>query len=172
MAKFTDFPKSQPIEISILNIFNRIEFTGLKVSADLNVALMNDGSNEGLMSIGHKKRSSNGFSRGFPGPEGSLEEQASTPNEVTLVELKARRHLGSKRNFDIHATSSDLESKVDLLIDGVAHCFPDEDLYFTTDQEIYPRVEIDLKMTRIVTGITIFFRADALAPEINGNEGI
>ena len=59
LAKFTDFPKSQPIEISILNIFNRIEFTGLKVSADLNVALMNDGSNEGLMSIGHKKRSSN-----------------------------------------------------------------------------------------------------------------
>ena len=143
---------------------------GLRVSADTDVALMNDGSNEGWMSIGHKKRSSNGFTRGFPGPEGSLEEDDSAPNEVTLVELKVKRHLGSMRNFDVHVPSNDLENRADLLIDGVAHCFPEEDLYFTTNQETYPRVEIDLKMTRIIKGVTIFLRVDALAPELNGTK--
>ena len=149
---------------------NRVEFNGLRVSADTDISLLNDGSNEGFMSIGHKSRSSNEFTRGFLGPEGSIEEDDYMPNEVTLVELKAKRYLGSKRNIGVRDLSNDSKNKVELIIDGIAHCFPDEDLYFVTNQEIYPRVEIDLKMIRIVKGVKIFLRADALAPDLNGKD--
>ena len=46
---------------------------GLLSSTDEDVALINDGSNEGWMSIGHKQRSWQNFPIGFPGPEGSYE---------------------------------------------------------------------------------------------------
>jgi hypothetical protein len=51
----------------------RNTFIGLLSSANKDVALINDGSNEGWMSIGQKQRFLQNFSIGFPGPEGSYE---------------------------------------------------------------------------------------------------
>jgi hypothetical protein len=51
----------------------RSTFIGLLSSADKNVTLVNDGSSEGWMSIGHKQRLWQNFQIGFPGPEGSYE---------------------------------------------------------------------------------------------------
>ena len=142
---------------------------GLRISADTDITLINDGSDEGWMSIGHKKRLSHGFTRGFPGPKGSIELDQNVEGEVTLVELKAKRHLQTKRKFDVIDTSlGHAENKASLLNDGVVQCFPDEDLYFTTEVESYPRIEIDLKSSRVVKGAIIYLRVDALAPDFNG----
>jgi hypothetical protein len=88
--------------------------------------------------------------------------------EVTLVELKAKRHLKATRKFDVSYPSNIAENRINLLNDGVTQCFPDNELYFTTVQEQYPMIEIDLKMTRIVKGVIIYLRVDALAPELGG----
>ena len=50
------------------------------------------------------------------------------------------------------------------MIDGAVQCYPDNELYFTTEEEAYPRIEIDLKQNRIVMGITVYFRDDANKP--------
>ena len=55
-------------------------------------------------------------------------------------------------------------TKASLLIDGAVQCYPDNELYFTTDEEAYPRIEIDLKENRIVLGITVYFRDDVNKP--------
>ena len=85
-----------------------------------------------------------------------------------MVELKAKRHLKAIRKFEVSFPSNIAENRVNLLNDGVAQCFPDNELYFTTVQEQYPMIEIDLKMTRIVRGVIIYLRDDALAPELDG----
>ena len=85
-----------------------------------------------------------------------------------MVELKAKRHLKAIRKFEVSVPSNIAENRVNLLNDGVAQCYPDNELYFTTVQEQYPMIEIDLKMTRIVKGVVIYLRVDALAPELDG----
>jgi hypothetical protein len=76
--------------------------------------------------------------------------------------------LKAIRKFEVSVPSNIAENRVNLLNDGVAQCYPDNELYFTTVQEQYPMIEIDLKMTRIVKGVIIYLRDDALAPELDG----
>ena len=63
--------------------------------------------------------------------------------------------------------SSGSEENIHLLFDGVVQCFPNEDLYFSTEKEYMPRIEIDLAEPRIVLGVTIYFRDDIIKPHVN-----
>ena len=63
--------------------------------------------------------------------------------------------------------SSGSEENIHLLFDGVVQCFPNEDLYFSTEKEYMPRIEIDLSEPRIVLGVTIYFRDDIIKPHVN-----
>ena len=63
--------------------------------------------------------------------------------------------------------SSGSEEKAQLLFDGVVQCYPNEDLYFSTETESIPRIEIDLTEPRIVLGVTIYFRDDISKPHVN-----
>ena len=63
--------------------------------------------------------------------------------------------------------SSGSEEKIHLLFDGVVQCYPNENLYFSTETESMPRIEIDLTEPRIVLGVTIYFRDDIIKPHVN-----
>ena len=69
----------------------------------------------------------------------------------------------------LEAEASSGNEKAHLLLDGAVQCYPDDKLYFSTMEESYPRIEIDLKEPRIVLGITVYFRDDANKPSINRN---
>ena len=52
-------------------------------------------------------------------------------------------------------------------MDQAVQCYPEEDKYFKTESQPFPWFQIDLQETRIVMGLTIFFRDDAFKPPYN-----
>ena len=50
------------------------------------------------------------------------------------------------------------------MVDKAVQCYPDEDKYFKTQPQAFPWFQIDLQETRVVFGLTVFFRDDAFKP--------
>ena len=50
------------------------------------------------------------------------------------------------------------------MVDKAVQCYPDEEKYFKTQPQAFPWFQIDLKETRVVFGLTVFFRDDAFKP--------
>lgn len=142
------------------------EFAGLQKSNDLEISAMT--SPNQWYSIGYKSRNfDQGLFRGFPGYPNATEDQ-TTSGEVTLVELEVQRQTGSMtRTF--HLSASSANEKTYSLLDGIARCFPDDELYFRSDIEDLPYVRIDFQEARVVKGVVIYLRSDALAPSIQGS---
>ena len=142
------------------------DFPGLSLSDSDDTFLIGDRTS-GWFSVGHRKKfSKEGFTKGFPGPQKAM-ESSTVKGEVTWLELKSLRHFEPVENFTVTASSA--SDKAHFLIDGLAFCNPSEALYYKSSEEAFPRVEIDLKETRVVKGVVIFLRSDQLAPPIQGS---
>ena len=153
--------------ISHLSLCNKnfSDFNGLKKASNSEMSLIE--SDEGWTSIGHQVRQSReSFDQGFPGLKNSFEIGREVGGEVTLVEIRVRRNLLNKPKFKVTA-SSGIE-KAHLLNDGSAFCYPDEELYFKSAEEVLPNIEIDLLEPRVVKGVSIYVRVDSLAPSLKG----
>ena len=75
--------------------------------------------------------------------------------------------IDNGQQFDVKTSSAG--DKAGLLIDGLAHCYPEESFYYKSELEDYPTIEIDLKETRVIKGVMFYTRSDSLAPKLSGN---
>ena len=62
------------------------------------------------------------------------------------------------------AASASSGQGAQLLVDKAVQCYPDQEKYFKTEPQAFPWFQVDLQDTRVVFGLTVFFRDDAFKP--------